>query len=92
MIINFPTPRDSDDDYPEDWDACYDGPELDLCPDATVYTLTETAFLLDMPVAETASHLRDGTVPGIQVDGEWLVWRPALMAWLNTLREDGDQR
>lgn len=87
-VIPFPH-GGGDDDCPADWDACYDGPPIEISEHATVYTLTETAFLLDMPIAETEMHLSDGTVPGVNVGGHWLIWRPALTAWLNSL--GGDQ-
>jgi len=85
----FHFPGSSDEDYPEDLDATYDGPEVDIAEDATVFTLNETAYLLNIPVVDTREGLSNGDIPGVLVGEDWLVWRPRLMAWLNGLPKEG---
>ena len=86
-LVNFPEPRDGE--VPEDFDATYDGPDVDICPDATVYTLIETAYLLDLPIADTREGLSNGDIPGVLAGDDWLVWRPRLKAWVDGLPTDG---
>ncbi|GDY29519.1 hypothetical protein [Gandjariella thermophila] len=85
----IPFPREPFDHGPSDEDA-YRGPVPDIDPAATLYTLREVAYLLDLTCEVTAGYLADGTIRGgLLVGGHWLVWRGQLEAWLDGLPPEG---
>jgi excisionase family DNA binding protein len=91
-VIPFPEPREPLDGQPPDEDS-YQGPVPDIDPDATLYTLTEVAYLLNLSREVTAEYLTDGTIPGGSlIGGGWLVSRRRLEAWLDDLPREGGAR
>ena len=84
-IIPFPGQSD-----PFDEDV-YVGPVPQIDPHATLHTLTEVAYLLDLSREVTEEYLTDGTIPGALISGHghWLVSRERLEAWLDALPTEG---
>ncbi|XVV05479.1 helix-turn-helix domain-containing protein [Actinosynnema sp. CA-248983] len=84
-IIPFPGASDFDSGD----DDAYDGPVPPINSDATLYTLTEVAYLLDLSRAVTAEYLGNGTIPGVGLGDDWLIHRHELEAWLDGLPREG---
>lgn len=81
-VIPFPTP---DEPYEDDsWiDRGYEGPAPIIDEDATLLTVTQVSFLLNLPCDVTRENLVDGGMPGWLLGDEWLISRYRLGAWIN---------
>ncbi|GAA3460682.1 hypothetical protein ACFFSW_34330 [Saccharothrix longispora] len=75
-------------DLPSEGDP-YDGPEVEIDPRASLFTLTEVAFLLDLSIGVTTEYLTNGTIPGTQVGGYWFSARTDLKTWWDNLPREG---
>lgn len=80
----FPTVPDPFDDDPFA-EPGYDGPAVRIDPQASLYTLNETAYLLGLPRRTVEEELIEGVIPGIPIGGDWLVSRHDLEAWFDSL-------
>jgi excisionase family DNA binding protein len=89
-VIPFPSVPDPFDGDPFT-EAQYDGPAVRIRPNATIYTLNEVAYLLDIPRRDVEEELIEGVIPGTPIGDDWLIDRTRYETWLDGLAAEGGQ-
>lgn len=88
-IVPFPQSDEPFEDEDESFvDRGYEGPVPEIDPNATLLTVTQVSFLLNLPCEVTRENLADGGMPGWRLGDEWLISRARLGAWINGLSCD----